>query len=54
MRFQHLLHIILLLCTSLLLISGQKSGNSWRRKKMQRRNCWHRRCLPFHSRVPFP
>uniref|UniRef100_UPI00398F7B65 apelin receptor early endogenous ligand n=1 Tax=Pristiophorus japonicus TaxID=55135 RepID=UPI00398F7B65 len=53
MRFQHLFHILLVVCTSLLLISGQKAGKRWRRK-MQRHNCLQRRCLPLHSRVPFP
>ncbi|XP_048396282.1 apelin receptor early endogenous ligand [Stegostoma tigrinum] len=53
MRLQHLIHIILVICTSLLLISGQKAGRRWRRK-MQRHKCLQRRCMPLHSRVPFP
>ncbi|XP_062902395.1 apelin receptor early endogenous ligand [Mobula hypostoma] len=53
MRFQHFFYIILVVCTSLLLINGQKAGKNWRRK-MQRHNCLQRRCMPLHSRVPFP
>lgn len=53
MRFQHLLHIILIVCTGFLLISGQKPGKKWKRK-LQRHNCLQRRCMPLHSRVPFP
>ncbi|XP_072112016.1 apelin receptor early endogenous ligand [Mobula birostris] len=57
MRFQHFFYIILVVCTSLLLINGQKAGKQFqwlRRRKMQRHNCLQRRCMPLHSRVPFP
>ncbi|XP_051896681.1 apelin receptor early endogenous ligand [Pristis pectinata] len=53
MRFQHFFHLILVVCTSLLLISGQKAGKIGE-GKMQRHNCLQRRCMPLHSRVPFP
>ncbi|XP_041084062.1 apelin receptor early endogenous ligand-like [Polyodon spathula] len=54
MRLQNLFYIFFLIVMSLLLINGQRPGNFTQRRKFHRHLCPHRRCLPLHSRVPFP
>ncbi|XP_034157211.1 apelin receptor early endogenous ligand [Pangasianodon hypophthalmus] len=58
MRFFHPLFILLLLLTVLMLVSAQKPGCKHNflnlRRKYRRHHCPHKRCLPLHSRVPFP
>ncbi|XP_032079546.1 apelin receptor early endogenous ligand-like [Thamnophis elegans] len=43
-----------LLLTGLLLVHGQRPANLANRRKLHRHHCSHRRCMPLHSRVPFP
>ncbi|XP_057186882.1 apelin receptor early endogenous ligand [Triplophysa rosa] len=67
MRFFHPLYLLLLLLAALLITSAEKKGTkpltpeddflktdflNLRRK--YRRHCPKKRCLPLHSRVPFP
>ncbi|KAA0722418.1 Apelin receptor early endogenous ligand [Triplophysa tibetana] len=57
MRFFHPLCLLLLLLAALLVTSAEKKGTkadflNIRRK--YRRHCPKKRCLPLHSRVPFP
>ncbi|NP_001284476.1 apelin receptor early endogenous ligand precursor [Danio rerio] len=58
MRFFHPLYLLLLLLTVLVLISADKHGTKHDflnlRRKYRRHNCPKKRCLPLHSRVPFP
>ncbi|XP_053474814.1 apelin receptor early endogenous ligand [Ictalurus furcatus] len=58
MRFFHPLFILLLLLTVLMLVCAQKpvtrSDFLNLRRKYRRHHCPHKRCLPLHSRVPFP
>ncbi|XP_030048536.1 apelin receptor early endogenous ligand [Microcaecilia unicolor] len=54
MRLQHLFSILWVILMSLLLISAQRTVNLGQRRKLHRHNCLQRRCLPLHSRVPFP
>ncbi|KAM9143758.1 apelin receptor early endogenous ligand isoform 1-T2 [Pangshura tecta] len=54
MRFQQLFYSLFFLLMSLLLINGQRPANLALRRKLHRHNCSHRRCMPLHSRVPFP
>ncbi|XP_014449490.1 apelin receptor early endogenous ligand [Alligator mississippiensis] len=54
MRFPQLLHFVFFLLLSLLLTTGQRPANLVLRRKLHRHNCAHRRCMPLHSRVPFP
>ncbi|XP_016050121.1 apelin receptor early endogenous ligand [Erinaceus europaeus] len=46
--------VLFIFMMSLLLINGQKPANLIMRRKFHRHNCFQRRCLPLHSRVPFP
>ncbi|XP_013222452.1 apelin receptor early endogenous ligand [Columba livia] len=54
MRLQLLLCIVFLLLASLLPAAGQRPANLALRRKLHRHGCSHRRCVPLHSRVPFP
>ncbi|EDL28686.1 mCG22896, isoform CRA_a, partial [Mus musculus] len=54
MRFQPLFWVFFIFAMSLLFISEQKPVNFPRRRKLYRHNCFRRRCIPLHSRVPFP
>ncbi|XP_038611121.1 apelin receptor early endogenous ligand [Tachyglossus aculeatus] len=54
MRFQQLLLAFLFFMMGLLLIKGQRPANLALRRKLHRHNCPQRRCMPLHSRVPFP
>ncbi|XP_025897398.1 apelin receptor early endogenous ligand [Nothoprocta perdicaria] len=54
MRLQRLLRAALLLCVTLLLAAAQRPGSAALRRKLHRHGCLQRRCVPLHSRVPFP
>ncbi|XP_018782209.2 apelin receptor early endogenous ligand [Serinus canaria] len=54
MRLRLLLWIVAVLLASLLLAHGQRPANLALRRKLHRHGCSHRRCIPLHSRVPFP
>nr|XP_012421666.1 PREDICTED: apelin receptor early endogenous ligand [Odobenus rosmarus divergens] len=54
MRLQQFLFAFLLFAMSFLLINGQRPANLAMRRKSHRHNCLQRRCVPLHSRVPFP
>ncbi|NXB23821.1 ELA protein, partial [Rhagologus leucostigma] len=54
MRLQLLLWIAVVLLASLLPAYGQRPANLALRRKLHRHGCSHRRCMPLHSRVPFP
>ncbi|NWU31326.1 ELA protein, partial [Dyaphorophyia castanea] len=54
MRLQLLLWIVVVLLASLLPVYGQRPANLALRRKLHRHGCSHRRCMPLHSRVPFP
>nr|XP_010328870.2 apelin receptor early endogenous ligand [Saimiri boliviensis boliviensis]XP_010328871.2 apelin receptor early endogenous ligand [Saimiri boliviensis boliviensis] len=54
MRFQKFLFAFFIFLMSLLLISGQRPVNLAMRRKLRKHNCLQRRCMPLHSRVPFP
>ncbi|XP_056595480.1 apelin receptor early endogenous ligand [Triplophysa dalaica] len=53
MRFFHPLCLLLLLLAALLVTSAEKKDFLNIRRKY-RRHCPKKRCLPLHSRVPFP
>ncbi|XP_012501557.1 PREDICTED: apelin receptor early endogenous ligand [Propithecus coquereli] len=54
MRFQQFCFVFFIFMMSLLLINGQRPANLAMRRKLHRHNCPQRRCMPLHSRVPFP
>ncbi|XP_062431267.1 apelin receptor early endogenous ligand [Rhea pennata] len=54
MRLRELLCTAVLLLVTLLLASGQRPANVALRRKAHRHGCSQRRCVPLHSRVPFP
>ncbi|KAM6075815.1 apelin receptor early endogenous ligand [Chlamydotis macqueenii] len=54
MRPRLLLWLAVLLLGSLLPAAGQRPANLALRRKLHRHGCSHRRCVPLHSRVPFP
>ncbi|XP_039504587.1 apelin receptor early endogenous ligand [Pimephales promelas] len=60
MRFFHPLYLLLLLLLTVLFItSAEKQGITRTdflnlRRKYRRHHCPKKRCLPLHSRVPFP
>ncbi|XP_062992172.1 apelin receptor early endogenous ligand [Elgaria multicarinata webbii] len=54
MRFQRLLLTWFLLLAGVLLTDGQRASNLAARRKQHKNHCSHRRCMPLHSRVPFP
>ncbi|XP_066506124.1 apelin receptor early endogenous ligand [Hoplias malabaricus] len=55
---QPLYLVLMLLALALTLSSAQKHGYVSDflnlRRKYRRHHCPHKRCLPLHSRVPFP
>ncbi|XP_014645353.1 apelin receptor early endogenous ligand [Diceros bicornis minor] len=53
MRLQQFFFVFLIFMMSLL-INGQRPANLAMRRKLYRHNCVQRRCMPLHSRVPFP
>ncbi|XP_016278623.2 apelin receptor early endogenous ligand [Monodelphis domestica] len=54
MRFPLLFLVFLFFAMGILLINGQRPGNLALRRKLHRHSCLQRRCIPLHSRVPFP
>ncbi|XP_025146215.1 apelin receptor early endogenous ligand [Bubalus kerabau] len=54
MRFHQFFLLFVIFMMSLLLIHGQRQANLAMRRKLHRPNCLQRRCMPLHSRVPFP
>ncbi|KAM4674722.1 apelin receptor early endogenous ligand [Amazona ochrocephala] len=54
MRLRLVLCIVFFLLVSLLPADGQRTANLALRRKLHRHGCSHRRCVPLHSRVPFP
>ncbi|MEE6461075.1 hypothetical protein FKM82_001183 [Ascaphus truei] len=54
MDFQKLFFALFFITMSLLLINGQRPANAGQRRRVNRHNCLQRRCMPLHSRVPFP
>ncbi|XP_057585096.1 apelin receptor early endogenous ligand [Hippopotamus amphibius kiboko] len=54
MRFQRFFFLLFIFMMSLLLIHGQRPANLAMRRKFHRHSCLQRRCMPLHSRVPFP
>ncbi|KAM9086980.1 apelin receptor early endogenous ligand isoform 1-T2 [Megaptera novaeangliae] len=54
MRLQQFFFLLLVFMMSLLPIHGQRPANLAMRRKLHRYNCLQRRCIPLHSRVPFP
>ncbi|XP_070768217.1 apelin receptor early endogenous ligand [Enoplosus armatus] len=57
MRIFNLLYLLLLLAAVAAPISSARPGKHDflnLRRKYHRHHCPHRRCLPLHSRVPFP
>ncbi|XP_075355360.1 apelin receptor early endogenous ligand [Mycteria americana] len=54
MRLQLLLCIVFFLLASLLPADGHRPASLALRRKLHRHGCSHRRCMPLHSRVPFP
>ncbi|XP_014446382.1 apelin receptor early endogenous ligand [Tupaia chinensis] len=54
MRFRQFFFVFLIFMMNLLLINGQRPANLALRRKLHRHNCLQRRCMPLHSRVPFP
>ncbi|XP_037685072.1 apelin receptor early endogenous ligand [Choloepus didactylus] len=54
MKFQQFFYAFFIFMMSLLLINGQRPVNLAMRRKLHRHNCLQRRCMPLHSRVPFP
>uniref|UniRef100_A0A8D0GCQ8 Apelin receptor early endogenous ligand n=1 Tax=Sphenodon punctatus TaxID=8508 RepID=A0A8D0GCQ8_SPHPU len=54
MRIHLLLCILFVLLMSLLVTNVQRPDNLALRRKLHRHSCSQRRCMPLHSRVPFP
>ncbi|XP_075705779.1 apelin receptor early endogenous ligand [Rhinoderma darwinii] len=54
MRFQKLFYILFIILMNLLLILGQRPASHIQRRRPHRHNCFLKRCMPLHSRVPFP
>ncbi|KAL3996648.1 prickle [Sarotherodon galilaeus] len=54
MRIFNLLYLLMLLAVMAASVSSAKPDFLNLRKKYHRHHCPHRRCLPLHSRVPFP
>ncbi|KAM7419479.1 hypothetical protein PAMA_016545 [Pampus argenteus] len=58
MRIFNLLYLLLLLVAVAAPVSSARPGKHPNflnlRRKYHRHHCPHRRCLPLHSRVPFP
>uniref|UniRef100_A0AAY4DK27 Apelin receptor early endogenous ligand n=1 Tax=Denticeps clupeoides TaxID=299321 RepID=A0AAY4DK27_9TELE len=49
-----LLFLLMLLAAALVVTDAQKPDFLNMRRKYRRHHCPHKRCLPLHSRVPFP
>ncbi|XP_033481012.1 apelin receptor early endogenous ligand [Epinephelus fuscoguttatus] len=54
MRIFNLLYLLLLLVAVLVPAYSIRPDFLNLRRKYHRHHCPHRRCLPLHSRVPFP
>ncbi|XP_037621268.1 apelin receptor early endogenous ligand [Sebastes umbrosus] len=57
MRIFNLLYVLLLLVAVVTQVSSARPGKHDflnLRRRYHRHHCPHRRCLPLHSRVPFP
>ncbi|XP_072320105.1 apelin receptor early endogenous ligand [Eucyclogobius newberryi] len=54
MKIFHLFHLLLLLVALLASTSAARPDFLNLRRRYHRHHCPHRRCLPLHSRVPFP
>ncbi|KAM6345666.1 apelin receptor early endogenous ligand [Podargus strigoides] len=54
MRLGLLLCIVFSLLATLLPAGAQRPASLALRRKLHRHGCSHRRCMPLHSRVPFP
>ncbi|XP_012370092.1 apelin receptor early endogenous ligand-like [Octodon degus] len=54
MRFRQVFCVFFIFLMILLLTNGQRPANLVLRRKLHRHNCLQRRCMPLHSRVPFP
>ncbi|XP_059109300.1 apelin receptor early endogenous ligand-like [Peromyscus eremicus] len=54
MRFQHYFLVFFIFAMSLLFIIEQRPVNFPKKRKVYRHNCFRRRCVSLHSRVPFP
>ncbi|XP_069487480.1 apelin receptor early endogenous ligand [Ambystoma mexicanum] len=54
MKWQKLLAILFWILMGALLVNGQRPVNAAHRRRLHRHNCSLRRCMPLHSRVPFP
>ncbi|XP_026159858.1 apelin receptor early endogenous ligand [Mastacembelus armatus] len=54
MKIFNLLYLLLLLAAIMAPTSSSRPDFLNLRRKYHRHHCPHRRCLPLHSRVPFP
>ncbi|XP_028974081.1 apelin receptor early endogenous ligand [Esox lucius] len=54
MRILSLMYLMLLLVAALGSVSAARPDFLNMRRKYHRHHCPHRRCMPLHSRVPFP
>ncbi|XP_029356963.1 apelin receptor early endogenous ligand [Echeneis naucrates] len=54
MRIFSWFYLLLLLAAVVVPVSSARPDFLNLRKKYHRHHCLHRRCLPLHSRVPFP
>ncbi|XP_077333283.1 apelin receptor early endogenous ligand [Lithobates pipiens] len=54
MDFQKLFYIFLIILMTLFLANGQRPAHQGQRRRIHRHNCFLKRCMPLHSRVPFP
>ncbi|XP_070710886.1 apelin receptor early endogenous ligand [Pempheris klunzingeri] len=54
MKIFNLLYLLLLLAAVVAPVSAVRPDFLNMRRKYHRHHCPHRRCLPLHSRVPFP
>uniref|UniRef100_A0A3P9JH55 Apelin receptor early endogenous ligand n=2 Tax=Oryzias latipes TaxID=8090 RepID=A0A3P9JH55_ORYLA len=54
MRVWNLLYLLLLLAAALAPVFSARPDFLNLRRKYHRHHCLHRRCMPLHSRVPFP
>ncbi|XP_035040255.1 apelin receptor early endogenous ligand [Hippoglossus stenolepis] len=54
MRIFNLFYVLLLLAAAVASVSSARPDFLNLRRRYHRHHCPHRRCLPLHSRVPFP
>ncbi|XP_034456909.1 apelin receptor early endogenous ligand [Hippoglossus hippoglossus] len=54
MRIFNLFYVLLLLAAAVASVSSARPGKHLQKRRYHRHHCPHRRCLPLHSRVPFP